>query len=123
MKPYSIAFRKKIVETRQNTNKSIQQIAERFGVSYSFVRKLLKRYEAKGTIEPDPHGGGKSLKLNLQQIEIVIQLVEEDSNATLQQLCDRLEERTGMKVSIPTMYRLLQRLKLTRKKDIHTREA
>lgn len=117
MKPYSTDFRTKIVETKGKTNASIQQIAERFQVSYSFVRKLLKHYKAKGTVEPAPHGGGKLSKLNLQQIEIVVELVKEDNDATLQQLCARLEERTGMKVSVPTMCRLLQRLELTRKKD------
>ena len=82
MKPYSTDFRAKIVETKYKTNQSIEQIASRFQVSYSFVQKLLKRYEATGSVEPKPHGGGKPAKLNPQQIEIVIQLVEEDNDAT-----------------------------------------
>ena len=124
MKPYSTDFRAKIVATKHKTNQSIEQIANRFQVSYSFVRKLLKRYEATGSVEPKPHGGGKPAKINPQQIEIVIQLVEEDNDATLQQLCDRLQEKTRMKVSVPTMCRLLQRLELTRKKKtLHASEA
>jgi transposase len=124
MKPYSTDFRTKIVETKQKTNESIQQLAERFRVSYSFVRKLLKRYEAKGTVEPAAHGGGKLPKLNSQQIEMVVELVEEDNDATLQQLCAGLEEKTGIKISIPTMCRLLQKLELTRKKKtLHANEA
>ena len=124
MKPYSTDFRTKIVETKHKTNESIQQIAHRFQVSGSFVRKLLKRYEVKGTVEPAPHGGGKLPKLNLQQIKIVVELVEEDNDATLQQLSARLEEKTGIKVSVPTMCRLLQRLELTRKKKtLHASEA
>jgi transposase len=45
-------------------------------------------------------------------IEIVVELVEEDNDATLQQLSARLEEKTGIKVkvSVSTMCRLLQRL-------------
>lgn len=76
---------------------------------------MLKRYEAKGTVEPAPHGGEELPKLNLRQIEVVFQLVKEDNNATLQQLCAHLEEKTSMKVSISTMGCLLQRLELTRK--------
>jgi transposase len=88
------------------------------------VRRLLKRYESTGSVEPNPHGGGKALKLNSQQIDVVTQLVEEDNDATLQQLCDRTEEKTGLKVSVPTMCRLLQRLELTRKKKtLHASEA
>lgn len=124
MKPYSRDFRNKIVETKQKTNESIQQIATRFQVSYSFVRRLLKRYEATATIEPKPHGGGKLPKLNSQQINILSQLVEEDNDATLQQLSARLMEKTGIKVSIPTICRLLQKLELTRrKKTLHANEA
>lgn len=118
MKPYSKDFRTKIIETKQKTNESIQQIAERFQVSYSFVNRLLKHYEATASVESKPHGGGKPPLLNSQQIEILSQLVEEDNNATLQQLSVRLTEKTGIKVSIPTICRLLQRLELTRKKRL-----
>jgi len=109
MKPYSQDFRTKIIETKQKTNESIQQIAHRFQVSYSFVNRLLKRYEAYSSVEPKPHSGGKRPLLNSQQIEILSQLVEEDSDATLEQLSVRLTEKTGIKVSIPTICRLLQR--------------
>lgn len=118
MKPYSKDFRTKIIETKQKTNESLQQIANRFGVSYSFVNRLLKRYEAVASVEPKPHSGGKPPLLNSQQIDILKQLVEEDNDATLQQLSIRLNEKTGIKVSIPTICRLLQRLDLTRKKRL-----
>jgi len=118
MKPYSKDFRTKIVKTKQKTNESIQQIANRFQVSYSFVNRLLKRYEAMASVEPKPHGGGKPPLLNSQQIDVLRQLVEEDNDATLQQLSVRLTEKTGIKVSIPTICRLLQKLELTRKKRL-----
>jgi transposase len=124
MKPYSQDFRTKIIETKQKTNESIQQIANRFQVSYSFVNRLLKRYEAVASVEPKPHGGGKPPLLNSQQIKILSQLVEEDNDATLQQLSVRLTEKTGIKVSIPTVCRHLQKLDLTRKKKtLHADEA
>ena len=115
MKPYSTDLRQKILETKEKTNESIQQLADRFQVSYSFVNRLFKRYEATKSVEPLPHGGGKPPLINSQQLEIINQLVEADNDATLQQLCTRLEERTGVKVSVPTMCRLLQRLELNRK--------
>ncbi|GAC1481931.1 MAG: IS630-like element ISRm10-1 family transposase [Chamaesiphon sp.] len=124
MKPYSTDFRTKIVETQQKTNQSIQQIAIRFQVSYSFVSRLLKRYKATASVEPKSHGGGKQPKLNFHQIDTLSQLVEEDNDATLQQLSTRLAEKTGIKVSTPTICRLLQRLELTRKKKtLHADEA
>lgn len=59
MKPYSTDLRQKLIEVKEKTNKSIQQLAERFGVSYSFVKRLLLRYQASQSVNPLPHGGGK----------------------------------------------------------------
>ncbi|MGL4620714.1 IS630 family transposase [Chroococcidiopsis sp.] len=124
MKPYSTDLRRKIIEVKHKTNESTSQLAARFGVSYSFVSRLLKRYEAYSSVEPNPHGGGKPPLLNSQQIDILSQLVEEDNDATLQQLSVQLTEKIGIEVSIPTICRLLQRLELTRKKKtLHAHEA
>ena len=124
MKPYSTDLRLKILEVKHKTNESISQLADRFGVSYSFVSRLVKRYEAYSSVEPNPRGGGKPPLLNSQQINILSQLVEEDNDATLQQLSVRLTEKTGIKVSIPTVCRVLQKLELTRKKKTrHADEA
>lgn len=124
MKPYSTDLRRKIIEAKHKTNESIGQLAERFGVSYSFVSRLLKRYEVAASVEPNSHGGGKPPLLNSQQIEILEQLVEADKDATLQELSDRLAEKTGVKASLSTICRVLQRLDLTRKKKtLHADEA
>ncbi len=124
MKPYSTDLRLKIIEAKHKTNESIGQLADRFGVSYSFVSRLLKRYEATASVEPNPHGGGKPPLLNSRKIEILEQLVEEDNDATLQELSNRLAEKTGVKASLSTICRFLQRLELTRKKKtLHADEA
>ncbi len=112
MKPYSTDLRWKIIEAKHKTNESIGQLAERFGVSYSFVSRLLKRYEATASVEPNPHGGGKLPLLNSQQIEILEQLVEEDNDATLQEYAERLTEKTGVKASLATICRCLQKLRV-----------
>jgi transposase len=120
MKPYSTDLRREIIEAKHKTNESIGQLAERFGVSYSFVSRLLKRYEAVARVEPNPHGGGKPPLLNSQQIEILEQLVQEDNAPTLQELSDHLAEKTDVKASLSTICRVLQRLELTRKKRLYT---
>jgi transposase len=58
------------------------------------VHRLLKRDEATKSVEPSPHGGGKLPLVKPQQLEIVRQLVEADHDATLEQLCARLEAET-----------------------------
>lgn len=124
MKTYSKDLRQKIIETKLEADESDQKIAARFRVSRSFVNKIVRQYSRCGNYEALPHGGGAQPKLGKEEIALVIELVEEDNDATLEQLSTRLEERTGIKVSVSTLCRLLQRLKLTRKKKtLHATEA
>lgn len=68
MKAYSIDLRQKVIDAYNGQQGSQRQLAKRFSVSLSFVQDLLKRYRKDGTIEPKPHGGGKSAKLNSEQM-------------------------------------------------------
>jgi transposase len=56
------------------------------------VRLLLKRHQAEGTIEPKPHTGGFESKL-ANHLDLVKQLVEQDNDATLAELCAQLEQQ------------------------------
>ena len=96
---------------------SQRQLAKRFRVSLTFIESLLKRYRTDETVEPRPHGGGRSAKLNPEQEAALATLVEEDNDAILVELCDRLEQRVGVRISRATMGRIVQKLKLTRKKN------
>ena len=116
MKAYSLDLRQKIIDAYTNHEGSIRQVAQRFKVAKSFVQKLLKRYREEGTLEAKAHGGGFASKLT-QHLEVVQQLVAEDNDATLAELCKALEQRSGVRVSQSTLCRELQQLKLTRKKS------
>ena len=48
---------------------------------------------------------------------VVTQLVEQDNDATLKELVTQLQEKIGVLVSRATMGRVVQKLKLTRKKN------
>jgi transposase len=117
MKAYSIDLRQKIIDAHNQQEGSQRQLAKRFRVSLSFVQTLLKRYRIDRTVEPREHGGGQPAKLSPEQEAIVATLVEEDNDAILVELCDRLEQRVGVRVSRATMGRIVQKLKLTRKKN------
>lgn len=94
-----------------------RQLAKRFRVSLSFIENLLKRYRRDGTVEARAHGGGRAAKLSIEQEMVLFTLVEEDNDAILIELCERLEQRVGVRVSRATMGRIVQKLKLTRKKN------
>jgi transposase len=116
MKPYSNDFRQKIVQTHHQEQTSILQTAKRFNVSYSFVWKLLHRHEQTGAVAPHPHGGGQKPKLKAEHFALLVQLVEQHNDATLEQLCERLYVQTQVRISRATMGRWVLHLELTRKK-------
>ena len=117
MKAYSVDLRQKIVDIYQSESISQRQLAQRFGVTKSFVIKLLKQYRETGDIRPLPHGGGAKLKVTPQQLEILAELIETHNDATLEELCQMFQEKTNVIVSRSTMGRMTQRLNLTVKKN------
>jgi transposase len=66
---------------------SQRRLARRFRVSLSFVEKLLKQFRLTGDLNPKPHGGGHPPSLNPQQLSLLVALVEEYNDATLEELC------------------------------------
>lgn len=116
MKAYSIDLRQKIIEAYHSQPISQRQLALQFGVALSFLQKLLKQYRQTGDIAPQPHGGGGQLKLSPEQLEALAELIEANNDATLEELCQMLEEKIGARVSRATMGRMTQRLNMTVKK-------
>jgi len=110
MQPYSIDFRKKIIEVREEEGLSIRNLAQRFRVAKSFIQKLLKQYEETGNLEPQPQGGSPPPKVGKEQLITLIEIMDNHNDATLEELCDLLEQKTGVRVSRATMGRITQKL-------------
>lgn len=116
MRAYSYDLRQKIVDAYDKGESSQGQIADTFGVSRSFVEKLLHRRRTTGDISSLPHGGGVRRACDEQAQVVVSRLVKEQSDATLAELCERLYEEQGIQISVATMCTELKRLDLRRKK-------
>jgi transposase len=118
MQPYSIDFRQKIIEVYEQEKNSIREIAERFRVAKSFVQKLLKQYKKTGDIQPKRQGGNSPPKVQGADLVTLTEIIENNNDATLEELCELLEEQTGLKVSRATMGRISQNLDYTFKKKL-----
>jgi len=116
MKPYSLDLRQRVVEAYENKEGSLRSIARRFKVSLNTVLAWVQHFRQTGSVAPKPHGGGGIPRIDAQGREKVRQLVTEQSDATLKELCERYEQHQGVRVSQATMCRTLQRLRLSRKK-------
>jgi transposase len=120
MNPYSRDLREKIIRAYDEKFGSQRRLASLFGVSRSFVEKLLQQRRRTGTIGPRPHAGGRKPHCDEAAVEVVRQLLREQADATLVELQERLGQQRGVWVSVSTMSRLLRRLGLPRKKSRFT---
>lgn len=117
MKFYPVEFRQKILDCYYNEPISQRQLAKRFRVALSFVQKLLKQSRETGDIRPRTHRCGRHLKLTQGQILSLGELIEENKDATLAELSELFRERTGIVLSVATVGRMAERLRMTRKKN------
>ncbi len=117
MKAYSLDLRQKIIDIYEQEEISQRQLAKRFNVALSFIVKLLRKYRATGEISPKPFNGGVKLKLSPENLVVLADLIENNNDATLDELCQMLKEKIGVSISRATMGRMTHRLKLTVKKN------
>ncbi len=115
---YSGDLRCRVIISWEAKEGSQRQLAERFKVSLSFVRNLLRHYRQNGQIEAKRRGGYQQPTIQNEDLNIIQSLVEEKNDLLLRELCDRYQERTGIRVSIPTMHRAVEKLGLRCKKKV-----
>jgi transposase len=90
-----------------------EQIAARFSVSESWIRKVLRQRRDTGSIAPKPHGGGRAPAFDAAASGRLREAVRADADATLEEL----GRAAGVACSAPAVYRALRRLGVTRKKS------
>ncbi len=115
MKAYSIDIREKIVAAHIQDKISIRKVAIRFAVSKSLVQKLVKQQKTEGNLQPLQRGKPQFSHLASAEVELR-ELVVENHDATIVELCELFAVKTGNWVSRTAMCRFLQKLGLNRKK-------
>ncbi len=115
MKPYSPDLRERVLAAVREAEHSQAQIAEQFKISLSTLEKWWHRQRDTGQITALPHGGGRTR--TLQECAAFLRAeVKKQPDVTLEELCTRVAEAKGLRVSPSMMSRELQRLNLPRKK-------
>lgn len=117
MEAYSLDLRERVVVACDEGVLTRPEIAETFGVSVSFVTKLLRRRRDSGSIAARPHTGGFAPALQGRTLHALAALVEEQPDATLAELRDRLWRRYRVRVGVWTVCRALAGLRLPVKKS------
>jgi transposase len=120
MAAYSIDLRQKLLQASARRLGSQRALADLFGGSLSCVEKRLRRHRTTGDIAPKPHAGGQRPRLDAAADTLVRRLVHDHADSTLEELGARVAAEAGVRVSVATMCRMLQRLGLPRNKSRST---
>jgi putative transposase len=118
MKAISFDLRSRIIEALEAEPSSLK-VAERFKVSGSSVRKLRLKLERTGDFAAG-HAPGRERLVKGKDEKKLRRLVEKYPDATLVVLCELLADETKLEISETTMWRQLQRMGLTLKKNPST---
>src|SRR5262245_31769010 len=94
-----------------------KEVASLFGVGCTFIKKLLRQRRESRTLAPKSHEGGHVPQLAGPQRQVVrSSIVQEQNDATLEEVQAYVASKLGVEVSQATVSRVLQSLDLPRKK-------
>ena len=87
---YSVDLRRKVVQACERGTASQAGVARLFGVSWSFVEKLLQLRRRTGALEPDRKRAGRPARIDATTCAQVQRWLQEPIDLTLAELGDRL---------------------------------
>ena len=116
MKAYSLDLRQRVLSAALRGDRTIPEVAELFGVSLTFVNKMLRLHRAGADLAPSPHGGGHTPRLGARHHRLLRAAVASNNDATLGELREHLAAKSRVSVSDSTVSRALKALGLPRKK-------
>jgi transposase len=112
MRAFSNDLRERIVAAVERGGYTLRQLAALFSVDLSVIVRLRQRQRQTGSIDPKPHGGGRSRKLDDATQSRLLELVRQHPDATLAELRQPL----GVVCGLTTLHRTRKRHGITRKK-------
>ena len=115
---FSLDLRQRAVDLFLSGEYTKKQIARLLKIGESTLKKYIRQYQETGDLNPLERKPRESAACNNPMVrDAVVALVQERNDATLQQYCDALDERCGIRISVPSMCILLQDLDLRFKKN------
>jgi transposase len=118
VKAYSMEYRRLVAEA-YDTCGSSDDVAAEFKCSASWVRRLIQRRRETGSLEPLPPQQPDNRKIREKELSELSELIAQAPDMTLGELADALTT----KVSVPTVFRATEKLKLPLKKSPSTRPS
>ena len=112
MKTFSMDLRERVIKAYEGNEGSMRSLAQRFGVSRDWVKKLVRRKRETGSIAPKDTKRGRKPAIDGADLKRLEEAVENQPDATLEQLRDAV----GVECSIVAVHNTLSRLGFRRLK-------
>lgn len=121
---YSDDLRAKILGAYERGQQGLEALAEQFGVSYGYTKKIRRQQLQTGQVaRPQQSRHGPVSRVTPEVEEQLRQELRRQPDLTLQELAERLEESRKLRLSRNRLWQVLQRLGLRRKKNRSTRAS
>jgi len=119
--PYSNDLRRKLLEAHQRGAGSLAKLAERFGVSAGWARKISATLGSTGKMERPPGSKrGPTSKVTAEVEQDLRNWVREQADLTLAELQLRLYEQRNLEISLTRVWQVLGKMGLRLKKSHST---
>ena len=116
-KPHPQELRDRVVAAHKRREGSFAALAKRFAVGEASVNRWVRLDREQGTLRPKAMGGlRRPPAVDARGEAMLRDVILNNPDCLLRELCDVLEEATGRKISHQPMSRVLKRMGITRKK-------
>lgn len=117
MRAYSLDLRERVVASYEKGTGTIAEIAARFSVGETFLKKMLRQKRETGSLERLPSRAGAKKVLSEGHRRWLRKQIKAQPDRTLLELQEDLEAHQQVRVSRATVSRELTALNLPRKKS------
>ena len=121
---YSDDLRGKILRAYERGRLGLEALAEQFGVSYGYTKKIRRQQFQSGRVERRPQSRhGPVSRVTAEVEEQLRSALRRQPDLTLRELAERLEQSRQLRLSRTRLWEVLGRMGLRRKKNRSTRPS
>jgi len=113
---YSSDLRLRTVKAYENGKGTQKEISKLFALGLATFTRYWKKYKETGDITPAKYTGGPKPSVGTKQLLRIKELVLEQPDATLSELCRLYNRGRNKKVGTTIMFRAISKLGFKRKK-------
>ena len=117
---YSNDLRRKFLQAHERGKGTLGELAERFGVSLGWAKKISARRTRTGEIERGPWRRGPVSRVTGPVQEWIREQIQRQPDLTLMELQQQLRETKGVGLSIGRLWLALRQMELRLKKSHST---